>query len=63
MGLITKMELIHPTNKNKIVRLEKDAYSLNLMACRNGYQYSGMTIDEDMLPIIKQIIEDWERNQ
>ena len=59
---IVKIKIKHPTDKNKIVEMFKEGGSIILMACRNGHQYSGTTLDEDMLPMVKKAIEDWERN-
>ena len=45
----------------KAVKIERDKYSLSLLTIRNGLQWSGCTVDEDMLDTIVDCIGDYKK--
>ena len=57
------MEYIKKERKMKIIKgkkgveIKKDKYGITLYCTNNGYQWSGIQVDKERLFIIKEIIE------
>jgi len=44
----------------KRVKLEHDGYTFSLLTMRNGFQWSGATVDDEILEMIKVALEKYE---
>ncbi len=52
-----KIEISHGDVKCKI---ERDKYDMNMLSTRNGYQWSGMPVDDEMIDMLHDLIIEYK---
>jgi hypothetical protein len=51
-----KLNIVSERGK-KAVRLHDDGYGLELLTRRNGYQWTGAPVDDDILEMLEEVID------
>lgn len=50
-------------NGDKKVRIHDDGYGLELLTMRNGWQWSGAGVDDEILDLIVDAINDYKKSR